>query len=368
MRMVIAGGGTGGHLFPGIAVAEEFKGRDREAEVMFIGTEKGIEASVIPKEGYAIRFLRVEGVLGRSPLRKVVSLWKMGLSVFAARKIYDDVRPDVVVGTGGYVSVGPVLAARTMSIPTLLMEQNLVPGYANRLLGKVADSVAVTFHESMGFFPKGKARLTGNPIRRAIMSGSREKGIQLFSLKRGRVTVFILGGSRGARKINSTIVSALPHLLDIREKVQFLHQSGEEDYDALRKRYREMGFTAMVVPFVYQMGDAYAVADLLVSRAGATSLAEFTALGKPAVLVPYPHAGGHQEFNARKLQEMGGCMMLADHELKGDVLAAQIKTLVNSEELRQEMRRHSRALGRPDAAQKVVDMAMSLVRARMGNV
>jgi UDP-N-acetylglucosamine--N-acetylmuramyl-(pentapeptide) pyrophosphoryl-undecaprenol N-acetylglucosamine transferase len=366
--MAIAGGGTGGHLFPGIAVAEEFKRRDEESDVMFIGTESGIEASVIPKEGYPIKFLKVEGVLGRSPLKKAAALWKTLMSVFAARAIFRAARPDVVVGAGGYVSVGPVLAARTMSIPAVIMEQNLMPGLANRLLGRVVDAVAATYHESMAFFPRAKTHLVGNPIRQGVLRGDREEGLDLFSLKRGRVTIFIMGGSRGARRINNEMMNALAHLLDIRNRVQFLHQTGEEDYEAVRNRYREMGFEAMVVPFVFQMGEAYAVAEVLIARAGASTLAEFTALGKPAILVPYPHAGGHQEFNARKLQEMGGCMVISDKELSGAELAARIRELVESDGLRAEMRKQSRALGRPDAAQKVVDLAVSLVRARNGDV
>jgi UDP-N-acetylglucosamine--N-acetylmuramyl-(pentapeptide) pyrophosphoryl-undecaprenol N-acetylglucosamine transferase len=358
--MAIAGGGTGGHLFPGIAVAEELKRRDSNAEVMFIGTEQGLEARVIPKEGYPIRFLKVSGVLGRTFLGKLSSLLKLLRSVFASRAIFKAARPDVVVGTGGYVSVGPVAAARTMSIPVLILEQNIVPGLANRVLAKAADAVAVTYHESMAYFPRSKTRLIGNPIREGILKGNRHKALELFSLEEGRLTVFIAGGSRGARRINSAMMDALNHLLDVRDSIQFLHQTGEEDYENVRKRYRVLEYRAMVAPFIYQMAEAYALADIVVSRAGATTLAELTALGKPAVLIPYPYAAGHQEFNAKKILEAGGCRVLEEKRLSGETLVLEIMELVGSEDMREEMRKLSRALGRPDAARKAVDIAMSL--------
>lgn len=369
--MVIAGGGTGGHLFPGIAVAEEFKRREPETQVVFIGTEKGIESKVVPQEGYPIRFLRVGGVLGKSPLGKAAALVRLISAVIKSRAIYKGARPDIVIGTGGYVSAGPVAAAWTMSVPTLIMEQNLVPGLANRLLGKIADFIAVTYHESLDFFPRAKTRLTGNPVRESITKGKREDALRFFSLLPERVTVFVFGGSSGARRINEALMNSLDKFLDIRDTVQFLHQTGEQDYERVRTLYREMGFQAMVIPFIRQMAEAYAAADVVVSRAGATTLAELTALGKPAILIPYPHAAGHQEFNAKKLLEMGGCRVLEDRDLngaKGGVLVRHIKELVASENLRAEMRKHARALGRPDAAQKVVDIAMSLAKARTGNV
>jgi UDP-N-acetylglucosamine--N-acetylmuramyl-(pentapeptide) pyrophosphoryl-undecaprenol N-acetylglucosamine transferase len=362
--MVIAGGGTGGHLFPGIAVAEEFMSRDPQAGVLFIGSEQGIESRVLPREGYPLRLLHVTGILGRSAGRKALALARILRSVFTCRRIFREVRPDVVVGTGGYVSVAPVAAAKSLGISSLILEQNIVPGLANRFLARIVDAVAVTYHESLAFFPREKVRLTGNPIRQAILRGIRQRGIEIFRLKEARLTVFVSGGSRGARRINSAMLEALPHLLSVRDDVQFLHQSGETDYEIVRKRYREMGFHAMVAPFIHEIAEAYAAADILVTRAGATTLAEFTALGKPAVLVPYPHAGGHQEYNARRLQEMGGCRVVTDSELDGERLAGEIAALVGSEELRAELRRQSRALGRPDAARKVVDLAVSLVRAR----
>ncbi len=366
--MVITGGGTGGHLFPGIAVADELRSMDRDAEIMFIGTERGIESQVIPKSGYTIRYVEAAGFVGMPLHRKLAALLTLPVSVFRARAMLGEAGPDVVVGTGGYVSVAPVLAARLLGIPTVILEQNLVPGLANRMLGKVADAVAVTYHESMAFFPRSKTYLTGNPVRPGIAEGSREEALELFSLEAGRVTVVVLGGSRGASTINTMMLNALNSMLDIREGVQFLHQTGEKDYEHVRDVYRKMRFKAMVVPFIYQMADAYAAADLVVSRAGATTLSELAALGKPSIIIPYPHAEGHQEFNARKLLEAGACRMITERELTAERLSENIRELCLSGELREEMAKNSRALGRPEAARKVIDIAMSLAKSRKGNV
>ena len=368
MRMVIAGGGTGGHIFPGLAVAEEFKRRDPEGEVMFIGTERGLEARVIPLEGFAISFIRAEGVLGRSMFGKLTALAGLGLSVFSAREILRNIRPDIVLGTGGYVWVPPVFAAWSMSIPTLIMEQNLMPGMANRFLGRLASGVAITYHDSASFFRRDRTRLTGNPVRQAILKGRAAAGLKLFTLDEGRFTVFIMGGSLGARRINSAIAGALGSLLDLKDDIQFLHQTGEADYTQTRAAYRQFGFKAMVAPFIHKMPEAYAVADLVVARAGASTLAELTALGKPSVLVPYPHASGHQELNAKKLLEAEACRVVWDSRLDGASLAAAIREIVASEDARAEMTRNAKSLGRPDAAARVVDMAVALVRGRHGNV
>jgi len=363
MRVVIAGGGTGGHLFPGIAVAEELKRREESADVVFIGTEHGIEASIIPREGYPIRYLRSEGVVGKSLMKKVRAGIQTVYSVFDSGTLLRQLRPDVVIGLGGYASFGPVLTAALMSVPTVVMEQNSVPGLANRILGRFADMVCLTYHESISFFAKHRTYITGNPVRQGIVTAKRESAYDLFGLERGKFTIFVFGGSLGAKKINGVVCGAFSYINDIREKIQFLHQTGKSDYDAVRETYRKWGFKGTVTAFVHQMGNAYAVADLVISRAGATTLAELTAVGRPAILIPYPYAAGnHQELNAQKLAEMGAARMILDHELDSETLAKNIRDLYESAETRHEMQRSSRSLGKPDAAQRVVDIVMSLLR------
>ena len=361
--MIIAGGGTGGHLFPGLAIAEEFKRRDENNEVVFVGTEHGIEARIIPREGYPIRFLRSEGIVGKSPVGRIKAMAKLVLSALDAHRILKLLTPDIVIGVGGYSSGAIVMIAGLKSIPTMIHEQNSVPGLTNRILGRMVQRVCVTYHESASSFPMGKTFLTGNPIRGKILRGDREAAYRLFSLSEDMFTVFIFGGSSGARSINRAMVDALNHLTDLKDKIQFLHQTGDKDFENIRDAYRKAGVRGTVAPFIYQMAEAYAVADVVVSRAGATTLAEITALGKPAILVPYPYAAGrHQECNALKLREMGAAFMMPEDEMRGETLAKNIRELYDNGALRAEMQRSSQGLGRPDACSKIVDIAMSLVR------
>ena len=363
MRVIIAGGGTGGHLFPGLAVADEFRQRDESTEVIFAGTEHGIESRVVPREGYLIKFLRAEGMVGVSVKKKLSATIKMFLSILDSYRIIKTVRPDLVIGVGGYASGALVFIAFLLSIPTMILEQNTVPGLTNKILGKFVGTVCITYQESISFFPRVKTYLTGNPVRRQVFRGSVESAHKLFGLEKGLFTLLVFGGSSGARSINLAVLEALHSLSDLKDNIQFLHQTGSADYEHIREAYRRSGFRGIITPFIFQMGEAYAVADMVISRAGATTLAELTALGKPAILVPYPYAAGnHQELNARKLEEMGAARMILDRELKGEALAAEIRELYADEKLREEMQRNSKAVGRPDACAKVVDIAMSVLR------
>ncbi len=363
MRVIIAGGGTGGHVFPGLAVAEELKNRDASIEVLFAGTEYGIESRVVPREGYPIRFLRAEGMVGVSLKKKLRAAVKIFLSIIDSYRIIKTVKPDIVIGVGGYASGAITLVAFFMSVPTMILEQNSMPGLTNRILGKFVHVVCITYQESISFFPKSKTFFTGNPVRMNVLRGNRESAFRLFSLDRDFFTIFAFGGSSGAKSINSAVVDSLNYLHDLRDKIQFLHQTGMKDFENVRDAYRKSGFKGTITPFIYQMGEAYAVADVVISRAGATTLAEETALGKPAILVPFPFAaGGHQELNARKLLEIGAAKMIPDRELRGETLSGAIRELYTSEALRAEMQQRSRSVGRPDAGAKVVDIAMSLVK------
>ncbi|MBI5848698.1 MAG: undecaprenyldiphospho-muramoylpentapeptide beta-N-acetylglucosaminyltransferase [Nitrospirae bacterium] len=365
MKVMIAGGGTGGHLFPGLALAEEFKKRNAGAEVVFVGTEHGIESKIIPREGYPLQFLRAEGIVGKSFMKKIGGVAKLALSFLDARRILAAMSPDIVIGVGGYASGAVVLTASLRSIPTLIHEQNSVPGTTNKILGRFVDRICVTYQESMSAFPMGKTFLSGNPVRMKVLKGERESACRLFSLASEMFTVFIFGGSSGASSINRTMVDALNHLGDLKENIQFLHQTGDRDFEGIREAYRKSGVKGTVAPFIYQMAEAYAAADIVISRAGATTLAELTGLGKPAILIPYPHAAGrHQEFNALKLKEMGAAYVLFEQDMNGQALAAVIREMFGNPEGLKEMQRASRGLGRPDAGSKIVDLAMGLLNNR----
>ncbi len=364
MRVVIAGGGTGGHLYPGLALAEEILRRDPDAEVIFMGSERGIEARVVPREGYRIKFIPTEGFVGRSLFRKFRSIVSFIKGLRLSYRYLDDIRPDIVVGSGGYVSVAPVMAAWLLSIPSVIMEQNSVPGRANRFLSNFVRAVCVTYTESMRYFPSDKVHLTGNPVRERVLYGNSEAACRIFSLKRGVFTVLVFGGSSGASAINRAMVDALQYLIDLRGQIQFLHQTGERDYELVKKAYRSYDYMGTVTPYIYQMPEAYAVADLVVSRSGATTISEICAVGKPAILIPYPHAAGdHQEMNARKLESLGAAVMIRNSELTGKRLSEEIRRLFERPDLRERMRSSAMGFGRTDAVKKIADI-MSALSAR----
>ncbi len=283
MNFVIAGGGTGGHLFPALAIARELEKTFADTRVTFVGTSKGIEAKIVPKEGYDLRFIRSEGLVGKNIFRTVRSLFKILLSLNDSYRILKDIKPDLVLGVGGYSSGPLLLSAKLMGIPTIIHEQNTMPGFANKVLGKFVDTIAVTYHESMKYFPRDRTYITGNPVREEIFRGNRERACGTFSLDSGLFTIFIFGGSSGASHINEAVSEALTYLEPYKDRIQFLHQTGDKDVAFVKDAYLSKGFKGTVMPFAYEMADAYAVADLIISRAGATTLAELTSCGKAAI-------------------------------------------------------------------------------------
>lgn len=365
MKIVIAGGGTGGHVYPGIAVAKAFKKELANAEIVFIGTPEGIESRVVPKEGFEIKFIRSEGIVGNDAYRMIRSAFKLPLSMKDSYLILKSLRPDVVLGVGGYSSGPALLTAFLMGMPTIIHEQNTVPGLTNKILGKFINIVAVTYFESVDFFPKDKTYITGNPIRDEILRGDRDRGYKTLGLDRELFTIFVFGGSSGASSINKALNEALVYLEDFKDHIQFLHQTGEKDFDFVRGFYNARGFRGTVIPFLHEMADAYAVADLVVSRAGATTIAELTTCGKAAILIPYPFAAGnHQKANAEKLWDLGAAQMILDSELNGSTLSSVIRHLFNDPDLISEMEMTSRSIGRPDATKKIIELIVSLVKSK----
>jgi UDP-N-acetylglucosamine--N-acetylmuramyl-(pentapeptide) pyrophosphoryl-undecaprenol N-acetylglucosamine transferase len=363
MNIVVAGGGTGGHVFPALAVAREIKKQIPEARITFVGTVRGIESKIIPKEGFDIRFIRSEGLVGKNLFRTITSALKIPISLKDSYRILQDIRPELVLGVGGFSS-GPVtLCAHLMGIQTIIHEQNTLPGLTNRMLGKIVDRVAVSYQESMRYFPGQKTCLTGNPVREEIVKGDRNRGYNIFSLQKERFTIFVFGGSRGASHINHAVGEALAYLVPVKDKIQFLHQTGDRDSEPMKEVYHAREFRGTVLPFAYEMADAYAVADLIISRAGATTLAELTACGKAAILVPYPHAAGnHQETNARKLWDIGAAQMILDRDLNGKILADMIIHLLEDPAAIGEMERASTSIGSTDATRKIVGLITGLLK------
>lgn len=348
MRLLLAGGGTGGHLFPAVAIAQQLLAEEWQAQVLFVGTKRGIEARVLPQLGLPLRTVDIAGFVGSGWRRKLQLLPELWRSVRQARQILQQFAPDVVVGVGGYASVPVVLAARRAGVPYLLHEQNAQPGLANRLLARGAERVCLSFAEAAAAFGNRRTVLTGNPVRQAML--------HCPSVPEGRPQVLIFGGSRGARAINDAVLAALPHLASLRGTLTLLHQTGSDDLQRVQDGYRAHGWDpGQVVPFIDDMATAYATSQLVVCRSGATSIAELTVCGRPAVLIPYPHAAGdHQTVNARSLAAQGAALLLPQSELGGAVLAMRLQELLADRPRLTAMADAARRLGRPAAADAIL--------------
>ncbi|MBI3493286.1 MAG: undecaprenyldiphospho-muramoylpentapeptide beta-N-acetylglucosaminyltransferase [Acidobacteria bacterium] len=361
--MVIAGGGTGGHLYPGIAVARELQRRHPDARISFAGTSRGLEARVVPREGFPLDLIRIAGVKGKSFARRVGGAALVPISLFDAWRIVSTRRPDLVIGVGGY-SAGPVvLVAALRGVPTMVLEQNAVPGLTNRLLARVVHAAAVTFDSTRTFFGS-KAFVSGNPVRPEFFAtvGPRQESERDDHASVARVLVF--GGSQGAHAINVAMVEAAPRLAAGGSRLRLVHQTGERDVEMVRAAYRQAGLQADVEPFLYDMGRQLGHADVVVCRAGATTLAEISAAGKAAILIPLPSAtDDHQRRNAETLEAAGAAEVLLQADLSGPVLAERIVALAGDRARREQMSAAARSLARPDAAKVIVDRALALANA-----
>ncbi|WP_342375586.1 undecaprenyldiphospho-muramoylpentapeptide beta-N-acetylglucosaminyltransferase [Myxococcus stipitatus] len=357
MKVLIAGGGTGGHLFPGIALAEEVVTRHHANEVVFVGTERGLEARVVPREGYPLELVKVQGLKGKGLFSLLKALVALPLAFIESFRILVRQKPDVVVGVGGYASGPVVLAAWLMGIPTAIQEQNALPGLTNKVLGKVVRVVFIAFEEARRFFPEKKVQLIGNPIRRKLMDNYLRSHVAHENF-----SVLVFGGSLGARGINQRMLEALDSLGDLKGDVRFVHQTGKNDLEMVRKGYADKGFQAEVVEFIDDMSSAYAKADLVVCRAGATTLAELTVCKKASILIPFPHAtDDHQTVNARALVDAGAALMFQESELTGQKLAETLRMLKSQPERLKGMEKKAALLGRPEAAKELADVCVDLM-------
>lgn len=350
--MIVAGGGTGGHLFPGLAVAEHLR-FGKGDDVLFVGSAYGIEARAIPRTVFPFRALTVRGLRGRG-VRGVLQLaWQQPVAIWSAWKIVGEFGAQIVLGVGGYASFPIVFAAWLRRIPSVLLEQNAHPGLANRVLSRIARRVCTTFPGAERYLPAAKVVLTGNPVRpfgkHAVAST-------------GGFTLLVFGGSQGARRINEAVSAAAPTLASRIPGLRIIHQTGRDDLERIQQQYRAAGIDAEVLGFIDDMGSAYARADLVMCRAGATTLAELTALGKASILVPYPFAADdHQRANAEVLVAGAAAVMVLDRELTADAVTTVVMGLATDREQLQAMGAAARTLGRPDAAQQVVAICRAVV-------
>ncbi len=364
LSLLIAGGGTGGHLYPGIAVARELMARVPDARVTFVGTAAGIEARVVPREGFALSLIRSAGLKGKSLQSVARGVGLLPLSAFDAWRVISTTKPSVVIGVGGYSS-GPVVAlAALRGIPTLLMEQNAMPGLTNRQLARLVRAAAVTYDESIAFFG-AKAFVSGNPVRPEFFevneSKQHEGAYDGHDAPHAAARVLVFGGSQGAHAINVAMVEAAPRLASATPRLAITHQTGERDVEMVRAGYRSAGLEARVEPFLFEMNREMNAADIVISRAGATTLAELAAAGVPAILIPLPTAtDDHQRKNALALVKQNAAVLLDQRELTGERLAGEVLRLASDAARRRDMSGAVRRFARPDAAKAIVDRILEL--------
>ncbi|MBI5237173.1 MAG: undecaprenyldiphospho-muramoylpentapeptide beta-N-acetylglucosaminyltransferase [Deltaproteobacteria bacterium] len=358
MKLVMAGGGTGGHLFPALALAEEFKKRDRDTEIIFIGGKGGLEERIVPRYGYPLRVLNVEGIKRRKGFERIRALAKAAKSTVDAIGILRSIRPDGVIGSGSYSSAPVVLAAKILGMKTAILEQNALPGLTNRVLGKVVDRIYIAFEEARVFFPGGRTILTGNPIRKDIMERFRDTFVE----RNEKFSILVFGGSQGATAINTAFLDAIEYLTDIWSGLRVVHQTGEEGYEAVKAAYRRKDLKVELFKFIDDMAGAYNSADLVVCRAGATSIAEITALGLASILIPYPFAADdHQTVNARCLSEHGASVMIRQDKLTGSALADTIRKLYKNPRELKEIRERVKMFGKPMASEMITDNFLKIL-------
>lgn len=369
LRLLLAAGGTGGHLFPGIALAQSAQ-REVAAEVLFVGTPHGIEGTVVPRLGFPLRLISAQQLRGRSWWGGLRAGWAALRGIGSAWRILGEFRPDLIFSPGGYASGPTVVAARLRRIPCVLLEPNAIPGLANRLLGRFARRVCVGFPATVACFPAGKAVYTGTPVRwRTVEVTGLSPGLAEPN-GGGRTrpfSVLIVGGSAGARRLNKILPTAFTILGVLPGQLRIVHQTGQAEHAEVRSVYTRLGVEAEVVPFIEAMDAAYAAADLVICRAGAMTLAELTALGKPAIFVPYPYAADdHQRANAEQLVQAGAALMILDAELSAERVAGAIRGLMQDPARLQAMAGAAAAFGQADATTRVLRECLACLPAAAG--
>ncbi len=364
IRLIVTGGGTGGHLFPGISLAQAMMLADPGCEVLFIGTERKIDKTALSNLGFATRSIKSQGIKGKSFFAVLKALLQQPLALWEAAGIIRKFKPDLVFGVGGYVTGPVILAARLLGVTTCIHEQNSIPGLANKMLGYIANKIFVSLPGSENYFPANKTILSGNPVRNTILKVSRESKPESGQESS---TLLILGGSQGARRLNSLMLEAAENILSkLSPPPLIIHQTGGHDKDHVQRKYVELGLNARVQDFFSDMAEIYSQADLIISRAGATTIAELTVFHKPVILIPFPFAAdNHQEINGQYLVEAGAGLMFRQADLTGDKLGIKIKQVLEDKKLLAEMAENSGKIARPEATDTIINVCMELLKNRL---
>jgi UDP-N-acetylglucosamine--N-acetylmuramyl-(pentapeptide) pyrophosphoryl-undecaprenol N-acetylglucosamine transferase len=351
MRIVIAGGGTGGHVIPALAIAHQLK-KQFAAEVLFIGTARGIETRLVPQAGFPLELIKVGALKNVSLMTRVRTMFDLPRALWVSGRMLTDYNPDVVIGVGGYASGPAMFGAIRRRIPTLAFEPNVVPGFANRMVARWVSVAAVHFEETCEYFPR--CRVTGVPVREAFF--------RIPAKVEGPPTLLVFGGSQGARAINQAMIESLPGLRERVRDLRIVHQTGQRDYDTVLAAYEKAGASGEVHKFIDDMPETFARADLLVCRSGASTVAEITAAGKPAIFVPFPRAADdHQNVNARALERAGAAIVVEESNLEAAYLVDTIATVIGDPRRLQAMSEAAKSLAHPKAVEEIAAMVASLI-------
>jgi UDP-N-acetylglucosamine--N-acetylmuramyl-(pentapeptide) pyrophosphoryl-undecaprenol N-acetylglucosamine transferase len=366
-KVILAGGGTGGHIYPALAIASGLKKIYPDIQIIFIGTNRGLEKDLVPKAGYSLKTIRVKGFRRKPSLDTLSTIIQMFLGGLDSLRILKEEKPDLVIGTGGYVSGPVIFFASLLHIPAIIHEQNVNPGITNRLLSRFVKEIAISFPETAKYLPKSKTVLTGNPVRPEIEDGDREKALKDFGLDAKKPVVLSFGGSQGAKRLNEAMADVIFEIKG-NPSFQLIHVTGEKQYtyfmNLLENKGIDLRYSGHIIikPYIYEMQKAYAAADLVISRAGAISISEITLCGKPAILIPLPtSAGRHQDYNAGILKEKGAAKVLNDKELSGEILYDAIIKIITDKRKLKDMSIASSALGKPEALESILAMIQKTI-------
>jgi UDP-N-acetylglucosamine--N-acetylmuramyl-(pentapeptide) pyrophosphoryl-undecaprenol N-acetylglucosamine transferase len=354
VSIIIAGGGTGGHLFPGIALARCFMAKNPENRVLFVGTDREFEVTTLEREGFDHLAIRAEGIKGLGLFGKVKAAFKIPGAVAQSSAIIESFKPDLIIGVGGYSSGPLALSGRLNGVPVVVQEQNILPGITNRIIGKFARRVHVSFEESLNFFSAKIVRMSGNPVRRTIIGARERRALKKASEATPKFTLLVAGGSQGARNVNRAMMDALAFIGN-KENLHVIHQTGSTDCNMVREAYERQGISAEVAAFYTDMDVKYERADLVICRAGATTLSEITVMGLPSILIPFPFAAdNHQVKNARSLSDRNAAEMIEEKDLTGELLAGRLMYYRENPDELWRMEKASLAYGKPEAAETIV--------------
>ncbi|MBS4535411.1 undecaprenyldiphospho-muramoylpentapeptide beta-N-acetylglucosaminyltransferase [Clostridium sp. D2Q-14] len=367
MKFLITGGGTGGHISPALAIAKKIKYEQPKSEILYIGTPDSMESELVPREGFKFKSIRVKGFERKLSLDTAKSVKELFLGLNDARKIIKNFSPDIVIGTGGYVCGPVVFIASLKKIPTIIHEQNALPGVTNRILSKFVDRIAASFEESNKYFKDtNKVEITGNPVKTDFFYVDKDKAYKELKVDKNKDFVISLGGSGGQKSLNDSLVGVIEKNIT-NTNLQLLHITGKRHFDTFIKQLKDRGIDKLpdnirVLPYFYDMPKGLSIADLIITSAGAITLAEVTAVGIPSIIIPKGYtAGNHQEFNAKAIEKYGAGIMILDKEVTEEKLNDEVLDLLNDKERLKKMSINSKELGNRDSADRIYKMILKLL-------